>query len=289
MGGLIGARLPRLEDQPLLVGKGRFVDDIARPGVLHAAFVRSPHPHAAIRGVDAHAALALPGVHAVLTLADLAPLLAQEHLPLQFRTQQLPGDVTPLVLAKDEAAFVGEAVAVVIGETRYRAEDAAALVAVDYEPLPAVSDCRQALQPGAPRAHRTRTDNLLVGFRQAYGDVADTFATAPRRLRVDLKQHRGGAHSIEGRGALAAYDHNEDRLTLWSSTQLAHEVRAFLMKLLRLDENRLRVVAPDVGGGFGAKFVMYPEEVTLAAACLLLRRPVKWIEDRREHFLCAIQ
>ena len=228
-------------------------------------------------------------MHAVFTLADLAPLLAQERLPLQFRTAQLPPDITPFVLAKDEVAFVGEAVAVVIAQTRYIAEDAAALVAVDYEPLPAVSDCRQALAPGAPRAHRARASNVLIEFRQSYGDVAGAFARAPHRASVNLKQHRGGAHSIEGRGALAVYDVNEDRLTLWSSTQLAHEVRAFLMMLLRLDENQLRVVAPDVGGGFGAKFVMYPEEVTLAAACLLLRRPIKWIEDRREHFLAAVQ
>ncbi len=285
----IGHSVKRLEDRPLLTGAGRFVADLRVPGMLEAAFVRSPHAHAAIRAIDTGAARRSAGVHAVLTLADLAPLLAQEHLPLQFRTQQLPADVTPLVLAKDEVAFVGEAVAVVIAQTRYLAEDAAALVAVDYEPLPAVSDCRQALAPGAPRAHRARAGNLLVEFRQFYGDVADVFARAPRRLGVSLKQHRGGAHSIEGRGALAAYDGNEDRLTLWSSTQLAHEVRAFLMKLLRLDENQLRVVAPDVGGGFGAKFVMYPEEVTLAAACLLLRRPIRWIEDRREHFLSAIQ
>ena len=137
--------------------------------------------------------------------------------------------------------------------------------------------------------HRARPSNLLIELRQSYGDVADAFARAPHRASVHLKQHRGGAHSIEGRGALAAYDVNEDRLTLWSSTQLAHEVRAFLMQLLGLDENQLRVVAPDVGGGFGAKFVMYPEEVTLAAACLLLRRPIKWVEDRREHFLAAVQ
>jgi aerobic carbon-monoxide dehydrogenase large subunit len=285
----IGHSIKRLEDRPLLTGAGRFVADLRVPEMLEAAFVRSPHAHAAIRGIDTSAARRCPGVEAVLTLVDLAPLLAQEHLPLQFRTQQLPRDITPLVLARDEVAFVGEAVAVVIAQTRYLAEDAAALVAVDYEPLPAVSDCRQALQPGAPRAHRGRASNLLVEFRQAYGDVADAFARAPRRLGVSLKQHRGGAHSIEGRGALAAYDGNEDRLTLWSSTQLAHEVRAFLMMLLRRDENQLRVVAPDVGGGFGAKFVMYPEEVTLAAACLLLRRPIRWVEDRREHFLAAIQ
>jgi aerobic carbon-monoxide dehydrogenase large subunit len=285
----IGHSVKRLEDHPLLTGSGRFVADLQFPDTLEAAFVRSPHAHAAIRGIDTSVARRCPGVQAVLTLADLLPLLAQVRLPLQFRTAQLPPDITPLVLAKDEVAFVGEAVAVVVAQTRYLAEDAAALVAVDYEPLPAVSDCRQALQPGAPRAHRGRAGNVLVEFRQTYGDVEDAFARAPRRSSVSLKQHRGGAHSIEGRGALAAYDGNEERLTLWSSTQLAHEMRAFLMTLLRLDENQLRVVAPDVGGGFGAKFVMYPEEVTLAASCLLLRRPIRWIEDRREHFLAAIQ
>ena len=285
----IGRPIKRLEDGPLLTGKGRFVADLAFPGMLEAAFVRSPHAHAAIRGIDASAARRCAGVHAVFTLADLAPRLAQERLPLQFRTTKLPGDITPLVLAKDEVAFVGEAVAVVIAQTRYIAEDAAALVAVDYEPLPAVSDCRQALAPQAPRAHRIRASNLLIELQQSYGDVAQAFARAPHRASVNLKQHRGGAHSIEGRGAVAVYDANEDRLTLWSSTQLAHEVRAFLMTMLRLDENQLRVVAPDVGGGFGAKFVMYPEEVTLAVSSLLLRRPIKWIEDRREHFLAAIQ
>ena len=242
-----------------------------------------------IRHVDADAARRLPGVHAVFALADLAPMLTSERLPLQFRTDQLPSDVAPLVLAKDEVVYVGEAVAVVIAQTRAIAEDAAASVAVDYEPLAAVSDCRDALRPGAPLAHRRKASNLLIEFHQSYGDIAGAFARAPHRARVSLKQHRGGAHSIEGRGAVAVYDVNEDRLTLWSSTQLAHEVRAFLMRLLQRDENQIRVVAPDVGGGFGAKFVMYPEEVVLSAASLRLRRPIKWVEDRREHFLAAVQ
>src|SRR5712691_11449224 len=289
MTATIGRPVRRLEDRPLITGAGRFVADLKFPDMLEAAFVRSPHAHALIRGIDAGPARRHPGVQAVLTLADLAPRLSQERLPLQFRTAQLPPDITPFVLAKDEVAFVGEAVAVVIASSRYLAEDAAAQVEVDYEPLPAVSDCRAALAPGASLAHRGRTSNVLIEFRQAYGDIAEAFARAPHRASVNLKQHRGGAHSIEGRGALAAYDVNEDRLTLWSSTQLAHEVRGFLMKMLRLDENQIRVVAPDVGGGFGAKFVMYPEEVALAASCLKLRRPVKWIEDRREHFLAAIQ
>jgi len=285
----VGHSIKRIEDLPLLRGRGRFLDDLQFSGLLHAAFVRSPLAHAVIRGIDASAATSMPGVHAVLTLADLAPILSQERLPLQFRGAQLPPDITPFVLAKDEVAFVGEAIAIVVAETRYLAEDAAALVAVDYDVLPAVSDCRAGAAPGAPHAHRGRKSNVMVEFRQSYGDIAKAFANAPHRLSVSLKQHRGGAHSIEGRGVLASYDENDDRLTVWTSTQLAHEVRGFLMNLLDLDENRLRVVAPDVGGGFGAKFVMYPEEVSIAAAGLKLRRPIKWVEDRKEHFLASVQ
>jgi carbon-monoxide dehydrogenase large subunit len=285
----VGKSVKRIEDLPLIQGRGRFLDDLQLPGLLHAAFVRSPLAHAIIRGIDATAATSMAGVHAVLTLADISPQLSQERLPLQFRSAQLPPNITPFVLAKDEVAFVGEAVAMVIAETRYLAEDAAALVAVDYEPLPAVSDCRAGAAPGAPHAHRGRKSNVMVEIRQSYGDIGSAFSGAPHCVSVSLKQHRGGAHSIEGRGVLASYDVNDDRLTLWTSTQLAHEVRGFLMSMLRLDENQIRVVAPDVGGGFGAKFVMYPEEVAIAAAGLKLHRPVKWVEDRREHFLAAVQ
>lgn len=285
----VGKSVKRIEDEPLIRGRGRFLDDLQFPGMLHVAFVRSPHAHALVRRIDGTAASGMPGVHAVLTLADLSPQLSQERLPLQFRSAQLPPDITPFVLAKDEVCFVGEAVAMVAADTRYLAEDAAALIAVDYEPLPAVSDCRAALAHGAPLAHRGRKSNVMTEIKQSYGDVAAAFAGTPHRINVSLKQHRGGAHSMEGRGVLAAYDANEDRLTVWTSTQLAHEVRAFLMGLLRLDENQVRVVAPDVGGGFGAKFVMYPEEVAIAAAGLRLGCPLKWVEDRREHFLAAVQ
>ncbi|MGH8734754.1 MAG: xanthine dehydrogenase family protein molybdopterin-binding subunit, partial [Burkholderiales bacterium] len=246
---------------------------------------RSPYAHAKILKIDGAEALEVAGVLRVLAGADLAPhcdpwVATLAHLKGMKSAPQLP-------LPLERATWVGEAVAGVVAESRALAEDAVARVKVDYAPLPAVSDCRQALAPGAPLAHRGRPSNLLIEFRQSYGDVAGAFARAPHRAAVDLKQHRGGAHSIEGRGALAAYDANEDRLTLWSSTQLAHEVRAFLMRMLRLDENQIRVVAPDVGGGFGTKFVMYPEEVTLATSCLKLRRPIKWIEDRREHFVAT--
>jgi carbon-monoxide dehydrogenase large subunit len=155
--------------------------------------------------------------------------------------------------------------------------------------LPVVSDCRAALADGAPVAHLHRKSNLLIDFVQSYGDADRAVEQAPRRLTVSLEQHRGGAHPIEGRGLVASHDAMTDVLTVWSSTQLAHEARFFIMKLLGLDENHIRVVTPDVGGGFGAKFILYPEEVAISAAALLLQRPVKWIEDRREHFMSAIQ
>lgn len=176
-----------------------------------------------------------------------------------------------------------------MAEKRYVAEDALALIEVDIQELPAASDCRDALLPGAPDAHVHRKGNLLTDFVQSYGDADAAVAAAPRRLTVNLKQHRGGAHPIEGRGLIASFDAQSDLLTVWSSTQLAHEARYFIMKLLGLDENRIRVVTPDVGGGFGAKFILYPEEVAISAASLLLHRPVKWIEDRREHFMASIQ
>src|SRR6266700_7767278 len=154
MGGLIGARIPRLEDGALLVGKGRFVDDIARPGVWHAAFVRSPHPHAAIRGIGAHDALALPGVHAVLALDDLAPVLANRRM-LRHSNSGTPLDrYWSFALADAEVSYVGEAVAMVLAENRYLAEDAAALAEVDYDLLPCVSDCRSAVEPTAPAVRR---------------------------------------------------------------------------------------------------------------------------------------
>src|SRR6202050_5123169 len=180
----IGRSVLRIEDGPLVRGDGRFVDDLKFAGMLEAAFVRSPHAHAGIRGIDATKALRLPGVHAVLAQSDLAPLLTAERLPLQFRTDQLPSDVAPFVLAKDEVAYVGEAVALVVAQSRAVAEDAAALVEVDYEVLPAVSDCRDALRPDAPLAHRSKASNQLFEFRQSYGDIAGAFARAPHRARI---------------------------------------------------------------------------------------------------------
>jgi carbon-monoxide dehydrogenase large subunit len=285
----IGRSTPRAEDPFLLRGAGRFVDDLHPQGLLEAAFLRSPTAHGLIRAIDTSAARALPGVRAVYTLADLRPVLTADRLPLQFPSNVLPPDISPFILAGREVAYVGEAIAMVVADHRYIAEDALPLIAVDIEELPAASDCRDALAPGAPDVHVHRNGNLLIDFIQSYGDADTAVAAAPHRLTVSLKQHRGGAHPIETRGLIASFDAQTDQLTVFSSTQLAHECRFFIMKLLGLDENRIRVVTPDVGGGFGAKFILYPEEVAISAASLLLKSPVKWIEDRREHFLASIQ
>lgn len=285
----IGKPVGRIEDEALLKGAGRFVDDLHLPNMLEAAFVRSPLAHAKITSIDTSAARAAPGVHAVYCFDDLRPHLMQDRLPLELRLDPLPPNITPFPLAKDEVVFAGEAVAVVIAESRYAAEDAAVLVAVDYEPLPSVSDCLEAIQPGAPRADTRKQSNVIKEFRQAYGNVDAAFASAPHHARLSLKTHRGCAHSIEGRAVLANYDAVEDRLTVWDSTQESHDVRGSLITMLGLDENQIRVVAADVGGGFGAKHLVYPEEVVVAVASRMLRRPVKWVEDRRENFLSTIQ
>jgi aerobic carbon-monoxide dehydrogenase large subunit len=287
MGGLIGARLPRLEDQPLLIGKGRFIDDIASPGVLHAAFVRSPHPHAAIRGIDARDALGLPGVHAVLTLDDLAPVLAQRRM-LRHSNSGTPLErYWSFALADGEVSYVGEAVALVLANSRYLAEDAAGVVAVDYDVLAAVSDCRRAVDPAAPAVRRELNSNVAAAYKVAYGDADAAFAKAAHVFHTDLWQHRGAAHPIEGRGILA--DWRDGAMAVWASTQKAHDLFQSLTALLDFDESRLRVVTPDVGGGFGPKLCVYPEDIAVVAASKLVRRSVKWIEDRREHFTNAAQ
>jgi carbon-monoxide dehydrogenase large subunit len=284
----IGRRYPRVEDPALVRGRGRFVDDLHPPGLLEAAFLRSPVAHGLVRSIDARAARALPGVHAVYTLADLRPVLTADRLPLQFPSNVLPPNISPFILAGQEVSYVGEAIALVVADKRYIAEDALALIQMDIEELPAVSDCREAMAETAPYVHLSRKTNLLINFEQSYGNADKAVEGAPHRLTVSLKQHRGGAHPIEPRGLIASFDAMTDALTVFSSTQLAHEARYFIMKMLGLDENRIRVVTPDVGGGFGAKFILYPDDVAISAASLLLQRPVKWIEDRREHFVASI-
>jgi aerobic carbon-monoxide dehydrogenase large subunit len=284
-----GRSVSRLEDTALLRGEGRFVDDICLPGMLHAAFVRSPHAHAAIRGIDKAPALALAGVRAVMTLADLRPHLRNERLVVGLPSPSYKQERNRPALAGDEAVHVGEPVAVVVADNRYLAEDAAALVEVDYEPLPAVADCRAALAPGAPRAHREASHNLLAEFTMGYGDVERAFTGAAHVFRESFWQHRGGGHSIECRGSVAVHDAIADKLTLWCSTQMPHALLRVLADMLGRDESRLRVATPDLGGGFGPKLVSYSEDIVVSLAALITGRPVKWIEDRLEHFVAATQ
>ncbi|MGB6446414.1 MAG: molybdopterin cofactor-binding domain-containing protein, partial [Xanthobacteraceae bacterium] len=218
----VGRRQPRLEDPALLCGKGRFVDDLYRPGQLEAAFLRSPVAHGLINSIDLSAAGALPGVHAIYTLADLRQTLTADRLPLQFPSNVLPPNISPFILASKEVAFVGEAIALVVAESRYIAEDAITLIDIDIQNLPAASDCKDALAESAPRVHLDRPGNLLVDFTQSYGDADAAIAAASRRLKISLKQHRGGAHPIECRGLVAHYEPELDMLTAWSSTQLPH-------------------------------------------------------------------
>jgi aerobic carbon-monoxide dehydrogenase large subunit len=287
----------RVEDPALLAGKASFVDDVDITGTLAAAFVRSPFAHAGLGKIDTSAALAIRGVHAVYTLDDLRPHLTSDRTPLGQSVTELVGlttrglrqDISPFILARDEVCYVGDPIAVVVAEDRYIAEDAASRVAVDYRPLPAVSDCREAAKPGAALVHRRAADNILVRYVIGYGDCERAFAEANHVLELSLVQHRGCAHPIEGRGVLARYDPVEDRTTVWTSTQSPHEIRLSLVQLFDVPDEKLRVITPDVGGGFGAKYLIYPEEVVVPLVARLLRRPVRWIEDRREHFLTSIQ
>ncbi|MBX9592912.1 MAG: molybdopterin-dependent oxidoreductase, partial [Roseomonas sp.] len=281
--------VPRLEDPPLLRGRARFVDDIRPVGALHAAFLRSPFAHAAIRSIDASAARALPGVRLVLTAADLNPHLAETRLKVALPSPAFRQTLDRPVLAATEVVHVGEAVAIIVADDRYIAEDALSLFEIDYDPLDAVADCVAALQPGAPTAHQGAPHNLVGDFTLGFGDPDAAFAGAAVVVRETLSQHRGVAHSMECRGLVAIPDAIEDRLTVWSSTQTPHVARRMLCDILGLPEDRVRVVTPDVGGGFGPKLVFYPEEAAVAAAARMLGRPVKWIEDRREHFIAATQ
>jgi len=284
-----GARVKRLEDPALLTGRGRFVDDVKLAGTLEACFVRSPFAHARIRSIDARAARAAPGVHAVLTADDLPGPMAREPIPMILPVLGIAAFRTQLCLARDEVSYAGQTVALVVADSRYLAEDAAALVAVDYEVLPAISDCRDALKPDAAPVHSDLATNLASRIPMSYGDVDAAFSDAAHVIEEAFWVHRGGGMSLETRAVLASHEPAGDLLTVWSSTQTPHLGRRVLADLLERNLETIRMIAPDVGGGFGPKAPFYAEEAVIPAAALRLGRPVKWIEDRREHFMCATQ
>ena len=283
-----GASVRRKEDPTLLRGAGRYVDDIHLPGMLEAAFVRSPHPHARINGIDVSAARAAPGVHAVLTYADL-PDGMREPLEMLQPNPSIQQPFMPHILAKDEVLYTGETVAVVVADSRYRAEDAAALVVVDYEPLPAVADCLKAIEPDAPLTHADGTSNIAARMTLQAGDSDAAFLGAADIYKRRLSLHRGGAFFMECRGVVADWNEVLQTLTVHVATQAPHRLQRALLGLLGFRDNQVRVVAPDIGGGFGPKGPVYSEYIAVCAAAMQLGRPVKWIEDRRENFVATNQ
>jgi len=286
----IGASVRRREDQRFITGKGRYTDDITRPGQTHACFVRSPHAHARIERIDGARAAGMPGVVAVLTGAELA---ADKVGSLICGWAITSKDGTPMrmaphpALAYDKACHVGDAVAVVIAETLAAARDAAEEVDVDYEVLPAVADPAKAQGPGAPQIHEVAPGNTI--YQWSLGDAAATdaaFRSALHVTRLDFVNNRLVPNAIEPRAAVAEHDAGTDSLTLWQTTQNPHVARLVLAAFIGLaPEHKLRVIAPDVGGGFGSKIFIYPEEVVALWAARRLGRPVKWVAERSESFL----
>lgn len=279
----VGTPVRRVEDSRLLRGHGRYVDDIPAADAMEVAFVRSSEASAQIRAVDSSLAEAVPDVRFVLTADRLPPWLNALHGDFSHPTWQ----GTPLFpLARGVVRYVGEPIAAVVAEDRYIAEDAAELVVVTYSPLPVVKDMDDALLGDIPPMHPGWKTNVFVHHGLASGSVDDAFEEAYGNLRLQLVNHRQAAVPLEGRVCLARWE--GDRLTFWSSTQGPQFVRVGLARLLGIDESAVRVISPDVGGGFGPKQQMVPEELAVALLSVLLETPVKWVEDRAENLLSSL-
>ncbi|MGD9765248.1 MAG: xanthine dehydrogenase family protein molybdopterin-binding subunit, partial [Candidatus Binatia bacterium] len=283
---LIGASVTRVEDPRFLRGRATYVDDLRLPGTLHIAFARSAHAHARIKRIDASAALAMSGVHRVLTGADVAGRIKPLGYP--FRPEIFPPSIFKQsewpCLALGKVRHVGEPVALVVADSRYIAEDAAERIEVEYEPLPAVVDPEQALAAGAPLVHEEFGDNVVLRAAGEHGNVDAAFAKAAVVLRERFRTTRHCALPLEGRATLANLE-GDGTLTLWTSSQTPHQVRTRIADLMGFPEHKLRVIAPDVGGGFGLKTEIFPEEILTCLLALELGVPVKWTEDRRENFV----
>jgi len=286
----IGASVRRKEDLRFITGRGQYTDDVVRPGETRAAFVRSPHAHAKIKSIDAGAAKKMPGVVAVLTGAELANdkigslicgwmIHSKDGSPMKMSAHP--------AIAAGKVNHVGDAVAVVIAETKGQARDAADKVKVEYEPLPAVADPAKAQAKGAPQIHEVAPNNTI--YQWHLGDQKATeaaFAAAKHVTKLDIVNNRLVANAIEPRAALAEYDSGTDQLTLWNTSQNPHVARLVISAFVGITpEHKLRVIAPDVGGGFGSKIFIYPEEVVCLWAARKVGRPVKWTAERSESFL----
>ncbi len=276
----VGTAMQRKEDWRLLHGEGRFLDDVALPGLLHLAVLRSPHAHARLAAIDLSGALALSGVAAAAAGPAVAPDVAP--IDILFKSAGLAGIPPLLPLAVEQARYVGEGVAAVVARSRYEAEDALEAISVQYEPLPAVVDVVQAAAPGAPLVHAEIPGNLAFRGSIKNGDVEGAFAQAEVVLRECFTAHRNAGIPLERRGVIAQYDRATRQFTVWATTQAPHLLRMLLARSLQVPEHDIRVIAPDVGGGFGVYYNLFPEDVLACWFARRLGRPVKFVEDRRE-------
>jgi len=282
---LFGQRIRRVEDPRLLSGRGRYLDDLGQDA-LEVAFVRSPHAHARVLDIDVSAALEVVGLVAIFTYDDLDGKTS-EPLPLLIPHPTLTHGRTPYPLANGEVNHVGEAIVMVVASDRYVAEDAAGLIRVDYELLPAVVGVEKA-RDGDPLVHDDVPGNVAATMVQEVGDAAATIDASPHRQQLQLSIERSASMPMEGKGVLARWDADDESLLVHTSTQTSTSVRQAIAAKLSLPVDRVEVVTPDVGGGFGVKIVHpWPEEILVPWASVRLNRPVKWVEDRREHFISS--
>jgi carbon-monoxide dehydrogenase large subunit len=281
---LVGKRIRRREDPRLITGTATYVDDIQMPGMHFAAIVRSPHAAAKIRSIDTKAAAKTPGVVAIFTSKDTGKI---GPVPCGA---SIPGLRVPHhhVLATDRVYYVGHPVAVVVSTDKYLARDAADLIEVDYDVLPAVADPEKALAKGAPAVHPEWPDNTAYTYHQEGGDIDKAFAEAEVVVKQRITSQRLVPNAMETRGVVAEWHSGDRALNLYTSTQIPHLVRTLVAGMLGLEENRLRVITPEVGGGFGSKLNVYAEEALMGFVAMKIGKPVKWIESRRENFLCTI-
>jgi carbon-monoxide dehydrogenase large subunit len=288
----LSARVVRNEDARLLTGRALFVDDVQLPGMLHVAFVRSEHAHGRLTRVDVEAAKRRPGVHAIYTAQDLGDYLRPG--PILVTPPPIPGLIfhgcTQLPLARDKVRHAGEAIAMIVADTRYVAEDAIGDVVVEIDPLEAVVDLERGLAPGAPLVHDHLSSNVAAHVVQQKGDYRAAQQTADVIIKRRFSYDRGISGAIENRALAVEWDAKSEELTIWDTTQAPIPIRNGLAQMLGLLESQVNVIAPFVGGGFGPKIMMfYPEELLLPWAAMRLNRPLKWTEDRQENFYATTQ
>ena len=282
---LVGAKIHRREDPRLITGHGRYTDDLTRTGLVHLAVVRSPHAHARIKSIGVEAAKKSPGVLGVFTAQDFKDIIAgpATHPVAPVFAPDKKANPPRYPIAREEVCYQGEPVAVVVAEQRYQAADAAQLVDVEYDPLPAVMEIEEAMKPGSPKAHTDQPDNIAWDATYVPWEATEeAFKTADVVVKQRILQRRLSPNAIESRVVMAEYDPFDKRLTMWMSTQNPHWIRLFVSGALGMGEHSVRVISHDVGGGFGSKISPYPEDYLVPAVSKLVERPVKWTETRTE-------